>query len=1600
MSSRHRRWLAGLTVVAVGGPATAGLVPASQAAAEQSPEQRPVSQVAIDTYERDEALEVDGKPFFFNGVQLRVDKNQAVFGPEYAYDSEKTRSFYKTAADLGFTTINVQVPWLAVQPDRSVPAGEAAYVVKGSPEETFAGGNVRTAFDPEDEGNQSLAVLKFTIPDDYDLELTASKVRIYVDNEDNPLGDGVDLGRSHDLKVYGLDDDGWDDSTVTWSSLGVTSYDGQSLEVDGVEQTPLDVTPSWDRIKKANYYDFDVTNFVKAQADGDRTVTLLLQSATPLDSESEVPISIDGLQGTHPPQLVLSSADERNFDWAYLDEAMRNASNNNLKFEIIWFGGDTTSNSMDNRIPYYVFQQVSKTLTTPACASEPTFRAEMTELKAARLNACDPAHPDGAPLFKKRTAETSQMYGVYDYLLDKADPRLTELETVALAKVMEHVAEWDATQNGGKHTTVGVQVANEAMTLSMEGSGSINGTSMSVSQSDVALEAWKNFEGFTTESTANGGADTYKEFNRHVLWNYYNELSRVVKQSPYSVWTRANDAVRGYSAAEYNQKVREVGGTSYLDFVGVDPYSASRENQYAFGHSRVWNGVDYSYGNNLPMIMEIGAEHGQFAVSYGLLSTLSGGGYYNIYEFCGADEHGIFNSPSPRFGVGDCTYDAMWNNSASDTAANKLKIDYLKGVNTMLKKIGHDVATKKPNGLQGSKLVYLNERQGAGSGRDVPARLRSMDVTFRSQPLTIGPWSAETAGVAIERSAQEFAFANAGAEPTTFVLSDLAGEIASAEVGSYDDPSNDVTDNEWIREADATVTTSGDDAVVTVPGFGVVRIVTKQPVPPSTDRIAEAELITDYTLDTGMVRQVWNDGASAGGWVKLGAAGMTELPVGARVTFRITADEEQSDTKIVTRYRTGPDRATAQLTVNGVPYEDPIDMRAPSGFAETNPTQTTSLREGVNELTFEVTSPGVLGFDYFRLTTSPAFPDSPETVLINEEFATDEAAPAFGFSRDAVVTDGVLRLNNAMSNETTAVKLFGPEVSGQSVVDVSFDWKYSGNRNSKAGLEFRDRYGRLVFALMGATKTDGANQLRWSTLSPDSDSTNAKFVVEPTWSAAPIDLTKTYNVKFQADFRAGTVSYQILDGSTLVVQRLHRSIAATGLDRMVATSPYKEDRNTQAVDNIALRASDDAPAPILQGKTVYAFGDSIVDGHMYTRAGFITFVARQEGMALTKRAVNGATVLPSSNAIVNQVGAAPQEQPDYVVFNGGTNDAYPATLDKLGEVSEGFDGEFDTATFAGAFENLVSQLKAKYPDTGLVYVAVHKLGARDVAAQEALRELELAVCAKWGVAVADLYATELDTTDRDKRIRYSFDSLQPTGLPGTAETTGSWESGGVLRPSGTHPNFPAIEEFYAPVVSRVLREVQELVPARADLGVRAEAALDGKVETDYTASSWTALLEAVEAARFVARATSATANQIDDAAAALDAAVDDLVLAPREVAVSGGDQVTVGESLALTAVVSPSGAGQEVIWTSSDPAVAVVDETGLVTGVAPGEVVITAATAIDPGVTGTTRITVCPARPGSGREPHHGQRDRAGGADLPPAHPCRPGPGGPVRAQQ
>lgn len=66
----------------------------------------------------------------------------------------------------------------------------------------------------------------------------------------------------------------------------------------------------------------------------------------------------------------------------------------------------------------------------------------------------------------------------------------------------------------------------------------------------------------------------------------------------------------------------------------------------------------------------------------------------------------------------------------------------------------------------------------------------------------------------------------------------------------------------------------------------------------------------------------------------------------------------------------------------------------------------------------------------------------------------------------------------------------------------------------------------------------------------------------------------------------------------------------------------------------------------------------------------------------------------------------------------------------------------------------------------------------------------------------------------------------------------------------------------------------------------------------------------------------------------------------------------VGSTVQLAAVVAPTGAAQQVTWSTSDATKATVSATGLVTRVATGTATITATSMADPSKKDTTAITV------------------------------------------
>ncbi len=426
-----------------------------------------------------------------------------------------------------------------------------------------------------------------------------------------------------------------------------------------------------------------------------------------------------------------------------------------------------------------------------------------------------------------------------------------------------------------------------------------------------------------------------------------------------------------------------------------------------------------------------------------------------------------------------------------------------------------------------------------------------------------------------------------------------------------------------------------------------------------------------------------------------------------------------------------------------------------------------------------------------------------------ERFDRQTTPPNFGFTAGASIENGQLLLGKALDGSNTGIKTFSPKIIKQPFVNVSFDWR--PNNDSQTGLEFRDLYGRLIFALSSTAN----QQVRYATSGIQTDSSTTLYEnhdLQPDWQTVTAKSKSPYHVNFTGNFESQTVGFTITDASHQVIAHGdHIPTIATNLTKLVTANYSKtQSQRGQLIDNFTLKGTQAISASPLEGKSVYAFGDSIVAGHKYLKAGFVNFAGTQEGMKVTKHAVNGSTIMPTPleamtdgyqvSQVISQVQRASKEAaPDYIVFDGGTNDARYVKDETYGTITDSNNKNpdtFDKNTYAGALENTIATMKATWPKSKLVFVAVHKMGSRNLDVQAKLHDIQLAAAHKWGISVADVYSNpQIDTTQEDQKSLYTFDSLDAAGLP---------LSGGAS--SGTHPNLVAIEKFYVPTLVQALED--------------------------------------------------------------------------------------------------------------------------------------------------------------------------------------------------
>lgn len=177
---------------------------------------------------------------------------------------------------------------------------------------------------------------------------------------------------------------------------------------------------------------------------------------------------------------------------------------------------------------------------------------------------------------------------------------------------------------------------------------------------------------------------------------------------------------------------------------------------------------------------------------------------------------------------------------------------------------------------------------------------------------------------------------------------------------------------------------------------------------------------------------------------------------------------------------------------------------------------------------------------------------------------------------------------------------------------------------------------------------------------------------------------------------------------------------------------------------------------ILYGKTAVFLGDSICAGTTvdadsgYYNYGWGGIIGESNKMTWKNYGMNGGTItelsaVQSSRWLTTQADTAITEHPaaDYVIFEGGCNDADQMKDALLGEISSDY-ATFDTTTFSGAFESLVLKLLTNYPTAKIGYIIPQKMYAQNdhTATGHVHRRFfdrAIEICEKWGIPYVDLW---------------------------------------------------------------------------------------------------------------------------------------------------------------------------------------------------------------------------------------------------------------------
>lgn len=213
---------------------------------------------------------------------------------------------------------------------------------------------------------------------------------------------------------------------------------------------------------------------------------------------------------------------------------------------------------------------------------------------------------------------------------------------------------------------------------------------------------------------------------------------------------------------------------------------------------------------------------------------------------------------------------------------------------------------------------------------------------------------------------------------------------------------------------------------------------------------------------------------------------------------------------------------------------------------------------------------------------------------------------------------------------------------------------------------------------------------------------------------------------------------------------------------------------------------------VLCEKTALFLGDSICAGttvgtdspyYNYGWAGLIGEANRmnwfnfgKNGGTITHRGADGTCISKIADTAI-----AEHPNADYVIFEGGCNDADQMKDAGLGEISSDY-ATFDATTFSGALESLILKLVTAYPNARIGYIIPQKMytGYSDFTAENHIHrkyfDRAVEICRKWGIPVIDIWnTTPLNPKLSTANVYYS-DSIQHLTEAGYRRITPAIES--------------------------------------------------------------------------------------------------------------------------------------------------------------------------------------------------------------------------------